>query len=73
MDEIFAFGFRNPFRMTFDREGDHDLIVADAGQALWEEVSVVQKGGNYGWNVKEGDHCFSTADSSKDTGNAAQR
>jgi glucose/arabinose dehydrogenase len=65
MDEIFAFGFRNPYRMTFDKEGDHDLIVADAGQALWEEVSVIQKGGNYGWNVKEGNHCFNAADSSK--------
>lgn len=64
-DEIFAFGFRNPYRMTFDKEGDHDLIVADAGQALWEEISVVQKGGNYGWNVKEGNHCFNAADSSK--------
>lgn len=36
--------------------------MGDAGQELWEEVSVVTAGGNYGWNVKEGTHCFSTAD-----------
>jgi glucose/arabinose dehydrogenase len=64
-DEIFAFGFRNPYRMSFDMGGEHGLIVADAGQALWEEVNVLSKGGNYGWNVKEGNHCFNAADSSK--------
>ena len=40
--------------------GSHDLFVGDAGQELWEEVSITVKGGNYGWNVKEGTHCFST-------------
>lgn len=58
--EIYAFGFRNPWRFSFDSKGDHDLIAGDAGQHRWEEVSVVEKGGNYGWNVKEGRHCFST-------------
>lgn len=38
--------------------GSRRLFVGDAGQNLWEEVSVVEKGGNYGWNVKEGTHCF---------------
>jgi glucose/arabinose dehydrogenase len=66
LDEIFAFGFRNPYRMSFDFRGTKQLIVADAGQVLWEEVNVISKGGNYGWNVKEGNHCFSTADSSKE-------
>jgi glucose/arabinose dehydrogenase len=61
LDEIWAYGFRNPYRFSFDRGGSHDLIVADVGQLLWEEVSVVVKGGNFGWNVKEGTHCFSTA------------
>ena len=60
-DEIYAYGFRNPFRFSFDMGGDHKLLVGDAGQALWEEVSVVTKGGNYGWNVKEGRHCFNAA------------
>jgi len=66
LDEIFAFGFRNPYRMSWDMGGDHEWIVADAGQSLYEEVNVLSKGGNYGWNVKEGSHCFSTADSSKE-------
>jgi glucose/arabinose dehydrogenase len=61
LDEIWAYGFRNPYRFSFDRGGSHELIVADVGQLLWEEVSVAVKGGNFGWNVKEGTHCFSTA------------
>jgi hypothetical protein len=58
---IFAYGFRNPYRMSFDMNGEPGLYVSDAGQVLWEEISFVQMGGNYGWNVKEGTHCFSTA------------
>jgi glucose/arabinose dehydrogenase len=57
-DETFAYGFRNPYRFTFDPAGEHGLLAADAGQALWEEVSIVEAGGNYGWNIKEGTHCF---------------
>lgn len=60
-DEIYAYGFRNPFRFSFDMSGSHELFAGDAGQVLWEEVSVVKKGGNYGWNVKEGTHCFNAA------------
>lgn len=60
--ETWAYGFRNPYRMAFDPGGSHELFVGDAGQDLWEEVSIVEAGGNYGWNVKEGTHCFSTAD-----------
>jgi glucose/arabinose dehydrogenase len=60
-DETYAFGFRNPYRFSFDMAGSHQLIVGDAGQLLWEEVDVVTKGGNYGWNVKEGTHCFNAA------------
>jgi glucose/arabinose dehydrogenase len=59
-DEIWAYGFRNPYRMSFDLGGSHDLFVGDAGQELWEEVSIAVRGANYGWNVKEGTHCFST-------------
>lgn len=58
MDEIFAYGLRNPYRFSFDKGGDHALYVADVGQGLWEEVNRVELGGNYGWNVKEGTHCF---------------
>ena len=57
-DEIYAYGFRNPFRFSFDMGGTRQLYAGDAGQLLWEEISVVNKGGNYGWNVKEGTHCF---------------
>src|ERR687895_1197773 len=60
-DETWAYGFRNPYRMSFDMAGSRRLFVGDAGQNLWEEVSIAVKGGNYGWNVKEGTHCFSTA------------
>lgn len=58
--EIYAFGFRNPYRFSFDMGGAHQLFLGDAGQSLYEEVDIVTKGGNYGWNVKEGTHCFST-------------
>jgi glucose/arabinose dehydrogenase len=58
LDEIWAYGFRNPWRCSFDMGGNHELICADVGQNNYEEVDVVKKGGNYGWRVKEGTHCF---------------
>jgi glucose/arabinose dehydrogenase len=61
LDEIWAYGFRNPYRFSFDMGGSHALLVGDAGQELWEEVSRVVRRGNYGWNVKEGTHCFDAA------------
>lgn len=51
--EIFAWGFRNPWRLSFDRRTGQ-LYVGDVGQNDLEEVSVVVSGGNYGWNYKEG-------------------
>ena len=64
LDEIYAYGFRNPYRYSFDRHTGK-LLAGDAGQALYEEVSVVVKGGNYGWNVKEGRHCFNAANNTE--------
>jgi glucose/arabinose dehydrogenase/plastocyanin len=57
-EEIFAYGFRNPYRISFDAGGNHYLFVGDAGQDRWEEVDIVMVGNNYGWNIKEGTHCF---------------
>ena len=55
LDEQWAWGFRNPWRFSVDGDA---LLVADVGQARYEEVSRVERGGNYGWNVHEGTSCF---------------
>jgi len=60
LDEQYAWGFRNPWRFSFGPDGR--LFVADVGQREWEEVNVVERGGNYGWNVREGTHCFGADD-----------
>jgi glucose/arabinose dehydrogenase len=59
--EIWAYGVRNPWRFTFDRE-TADLLIADVGQDTWEEVdfqpATSMGGENYGWRLMEGNHCY---------------
>ena len=51
--EIYSWGWRNPWGISFDRGGARELFAVDVGQALYEELNIVVKGGNYGWRVRE--------------------
>jgi uncharacterized repeat protein (TIGR03806 family) len=66
-EEIFAEGFRNPWKWSFDRVTDA-LIVADVGQNKYEEVDIVDAGENYGWPITEGRHCYPDTASCDTTG-----
>ncbi|MEM7045905.1 MAG: PQQ-dependent sugar dehydrogenase, partial [Pseudomonadota bacterium] len=56
--EIFATGFRNPYKIAFDPDGSGRLFAGDVGQNSYEEIDLVVPGGNYGWAIKEATHCF---------------
>jgi glucose/arabinose dehydrogenase len=64
--EIFAMGVRNPWRFTFSPSGE--LWIADVGQNKYEEISIAKKGDNLGWNIMEGNHCFSPRTNCKSEG-----
>jgi len=60
-DEIFALGFRNPWRMSVDQRTGR-IWLGDVGEATWEEVNEIKAGRNYGWDTVEGDQCWVVID-----------
>lgn len=65
--EIWAFGLRNPWRFSFDTVSGR-LFCGDVGQNEFEEIDIIVRGGNYGWRVMEGAHCFSPSSGCNQTG-----
>ncbi len=64
-EEVYAYGMRNPWRFCFDRETGQ-LWAGDVGQNEFEEIDVIENGGNYGWRILEADKCYRTDTCNKD-------
>lgn len=58
--EIYAYGFRNPHRMTWDESNGNRMMATDIGEANIEELNIIEKGGDYGWPVREGNFGIAT-------------
>jgi glucose/arabinose dehydrogenase len=56
--EIYAWGFRNPWRLSWEPDGGRRLLVSDVGYGRYEEIDAIVRGGNYGWRIREGRHCL---------------
>lgn len=65
LDEIYAYGLRNPWKLSFDQQ--QRLIAADVGQDDWEEITFIEAGKDHGWNNIEALHCFKANCSAKNT------
>ena len=59
--EIYAWGFRNPWRLSWEPGGARRLLVSDVGYGRYEELDDVVRGANYGWRIREGRHCLDVA------------
>lgn len=66
-EEIFAYGLRNPWRFTFHPVSG-DLWAGDVGQNRLEEIDIIKKGKNYGWNIMEGTECYRRSNDCDTTG-----